>query len=135
MKRRDGRMKEWFTKSRGLARVQMVVATGLLSAAIVGAGFYALYSTAETSNENEWRTTVEQLQLLHEMVRDYREACGSLPPNLEAVTGGKTPVDPWGNPYVYRQRGDVAFAVYSLGIDGEEGTIEDVHLNDAAGGY
>ena len=114
---------------RGFARVHMMLATGVLSALLIGAGAWALYTQLDLENDNEWRTTVEELQLLNDLVLDYRSAHGQTPESLEDVTEGRTPVDPWGNPYVYERHNDSAFTVYSLGCDGQKDTIEDVHLN------
>lgn len=119
-------------KNRGLARFHMMMATGVLSAVIVGFGAYALDSTVETNSENEWRTTVDELYLLHEMVDEYHHVHGELPETLATILDDRVPIDPWGNPYRYERRGDAAFTVYSLGSDGEPDTIEDVHLNPSS---
>ncbi len=113
---------------RGLALVHMMIATGITSALIVGAGLYVAYQSVGHTGENPWRTTVEELDELHHQVLEYRRVHCRLPPSLAALSGA-TPQDPWGNPYVYRPRNDGTFMIYSLGSDGTPGTIEDVHLN------
>lgn len=37
------------------------------------------------------------------------------------LRGGKLPLDPWGNPYHYRQEEDSGIRIYSLGADNAEG--------------
>ena len=112
---------------RGLARFHMMVATGVLSAAIVAAGAYAGYGAIEMQTENEWRTTLDDLEHLEVLVDRHAAEAGALPGDLEEVIGC-TPVDPWGTPYMYERRGEVGYVVYSLGSDREAGTIEDVYL-------
>ncbi|PJB35910.1 MAG: hypothetical protein CO108_24585 [Deltaproteobacteria bacterium CG_4_9_14_3_um_filter_63_12] len=38
--------------------------------------------------------------------------------------------DPWGAPYVYKKTGDNTFEVYSSGPDGQEGTADDMRVEE-----
>lgn len=127
MARRQQMLTKWIDEHRGLARFHMMVATGVLSALIIGLGAVGAYEAVEAASENEWRLTLDDLERLEAMVDRHSLEEGTLPDDLEEVVGC-TPVDPWGTPYVYERRGETGYVVYSLGSDREQGTIEDVYL-------
>ena len=78
-----------------------------------------------------------QIEALSTGIDLYRLEVGKLPPDLDALVEKPTgvdrwngpylrkssvPMDPWGNPFLYRAPGEHAdFDLYSLGADGAEG--------------
>ena len=57
---------------------------------------------------------------LKDLVEEPSEAKAWRGPYLEEI-----PVDPWGNPYIYRYD-NRSFMVLSTGADGQEGTADDI---------
>src|SRR5262245_29753755 len=74
-----------------------------------------------------------ELQSLNQLIELRRAMTGSLPDESEwfeilvrerLLDAASRKVDPWGHPYVYRNRGDT-FELFTVGPDGKAGTADD----------
>lgn len=65
----------------------------------------------------------EAVDALRFKIDTYKFEYGSYPETLNVVSKG---LDPWGNPFIYKQN-DYAFVVLSTGQDGKEGTTDDIY--------
>jgi hypothetical protein len=68
--------------------------------------------------------------MLPEQPAGFGEPAGECSPLARAVPGlAKVPIDPWGNPYIYRYPSNHDTEPYDLlsaGPDGKEGTSDDI---------
>ena len=65
----------------------------------------------------------EAVDALRFKIDAYKFEYGSYPEKLNVVS---RELDPWGNPFIYKQN-DYAFVVLSKGPDGKEGTTDDIY--------
>lgn len=123
---------------RGMSLVEILIALTLLAIA----GTFVVQNVFQSLEEGRVSSTKIQIGKLGEILRDYRRKCGSYPTTdqgLDAlinkptsgkeckkyppngfIDGGKIPVDPWENEFVYESDGK-RYEIISLGADGEEG--------------
>lgn len=118
-------------KLKGFTLIELlivIVILGLL-ASIVAPGMFSKVDSSKV------KTAEAQMKLLQSSLDTYRLDLGSYPPNLDALLKSDNPrwdgpyfpqaipLDPWGNPYVYRIPGTDgrAYDLLSFGSDGQEG--------------
>jgi|JI7StandDraft_1071085.scaffolds.fasta_scaffold325101_1 general secretion pathway protein G len=109
----------------------VMVILGLLASLVAP----TMFSKVESSKRN---TATAQMEMLATSLDAFRLDVGKYPDNLnELLNSDKkgwdgpylpkdVPMDPWGNPYVYRFPGQThAYDMLSLGADGVDGGEED----------
>lgn len=105
----------------------VMVILGLLASLVAP----QMFSKVESSQRG---TAMAQMQMLSTALAAYRLDVGRYPNSLSELIRSEArgwdgpylpqnvPLDPWGNPYVYRVPGqDHAFDLLSYGADGQEG--------------
>ena len=138
---------------RGFTLIEMLVVLVIIGmlAGLVGPKLFGRVDTSKV------QTAEVQVKMLKGALETFRLDVGRLPTQAEGLMAlnvapgeerakarwrgpyldGDMPQDPWGNPYIYSLPGanGQAFALYSLGADGQlggEGTDADVGLLPAA---
>ncbi|GAB2921850.1 type II secretion system major pseudopilin GspG [Rheinheimera gaetbuli] len=126
-------------QTRGFTLIELlivIVILGLL-ASIVAPGMFSKVDSSKT------KTAEAQIKLLQTSLDTYRLDMGRYPASLDDLLKGDhpnwdgpyfpqaIPLDPWGNPYVYRTPGrdSKPYDLISYGSDGREGgedTAKDV---------
>ncbi len=118
------------TKGNGFTMIELlivIVILGLLASLVAP----AMFSKVDSS---KIKTAETQMQMLETSLDTYRLDMGDYPESLsELVSSDKKnwdgpylpkaiPMDPWGNPYVYRKPGEERpYYLASLGKDGQPG--------------
>jgi len=126
----------FWTSSRGLTLVEIMVVITLL-AAIMGVIGFNYFGALTSGKKKLARSGIQQVEQLVESQR-MLNASTELPDSLEELTQGEDPLvedeskieDPWGNRYIYEKTSDANFRVYSAGPDGQRGTEDDIKLDD-----
>lgn len=126
------------SNARGMSLVEILIALTLL-------GFAATFIAGkvfDSLNEGSVKTAKIQIKKIEERLMEFRRHCNYYPTTdqgLDAliskpttgreckryapdgyIQGGKIPVDPWDNEYIYESDGR-KFEIISLGADGLEG--------------
>lgn len=126
------------SNARGMSLVEILIALTLL-------GFAATFIAGKVFdrlNEGSVQTAKIQIKKIEERLMEFRRHCGYYPTSeqgLDAliekpttgkeckryapggyIQGGKVPVDPWDNEYIYESDGKT-FSILSYGADGLEG--------------
>ena len=123
---------------RGMSLVEILIALTLLAIA----GTFVVQNVFQSLEEGRVSSAKIQIGKMGEILRDYRRKCGSYPSTeqgLDAliakptsgkecrkdppngfIEGGKIPVDPWENEFIYESDGK-RYEIICLGADGEEG--------------
>ena len=135
----------------GFSLVEILVALTLLGLA----GTFVAGQIFQQLHEGRVQATKIQMDSFAQRLQEFRRKCGFYPTTeqgLEALTdkpttgrecrnyppdgfiqGGKIPLDPWDNYYVYESDGG-DFNIYSYGSDGMEGGEEedkDIYFKDS----
>ena len=131
-------VKRLIRSQRGMSLVEILIALTLLAIA----GTFVVQNVFQSLEEGKVSSAKIQIGKLSEILRDYRRKCGSYPTSeqgLDAlinkptggkecknyppngfIDGGKIPMDPWENEFVYESDGK-RYEIICLGSDGEEG--------------
>ena len=121
-------------KNRGFTMIELlivIVILGLL-ASLVAPKFFSQLSTAERGIASA------QMNAFETALDTYRLDLGAYPENLAQLRASEkprwdgpylpkeVPMDPWGNPYVYKTPGENGnpFSIMSFGADGQPGGTE-----------
>lgn len=136
---------------RGMSLAEILIALTLLAIA----GTFVVSKTFETLQEGSVDSAKIQIQKIGERLKDFRRKCGFYPTTdqgLDAllnaptggakeckryppggfIEGGKIPMDPWENEFIYESDGKT-YTIISYGADGVEGGEEfdaDINSND-----
>ncbi len=114
---------------KGMTLVEVLVVLTIMASIMGMVGFFvagALDNAAIKEAQSEIKTlsnAVDTYSTLNQR---------KFPDTLEQLTQGpaplikKIPKDPWGNEYIYNKTGPRAFEIISAGIDGKDGTEDDV---------
>ncbi|MFM7275337.1 MAG: type II secretion system major pseudopilin GspG [Gammaproteobacteria bacterium] len=125
-------------RHRGFTLIEILVVLVILGllAGLVGPRLFGKVDSSKV------KTAGTQVKMLKTALQTFRLDIGRYPSTEEGLTvlstrpqGGELaawagpyleealPVDPWGNPYVYRNEpaGEQEFTLYSLGADGQPG--------------
>ena len=117
---------------RGFAQIELMVVIVILGAlmAIVGSSVFP-----QTDDAARARARVK-MELLERTILAFVRQHRALPASLAVLTkpdpqNGEPyirsiPPDPWGNAYAYRRMGRRECELRSYGIDGDEGTDDDI---------
>jgi general secretion pathway protein G len=131
----------------GLSIIEILIGLTLIGLA----GTFVAGKVFENLQEGRIQTTKIQIKSLGDRLKEFRRDCGFYPlsdQGLEGliekptggrecpryspggyIDGGKVPVDPWDNEYVYESDGK-AYTIISFGADGAEGGEEfDADIN------
>lgn len=110
---RDGRRGR---RGMTLMEVMIVIAIILLLMGALTFGLAGMFAEAQAD------TAALQITRINEKVKIYQVKKKQLPDSLEtAYRGEDIPLDPWGNPYVFRKGGKSGYDIISYGADGKEG--------------
>jgi general secretion pathway protein G len=123
---------------RGMSLVEILIALTLLAIA----GTFVVRNVFQSLEEGRVSSAKIQIGKISEILRDYRRKCGVYPstdqgldalinaptggreckkyPPSGFIEGGKLPVDPWDNEFLYESDGK-SFTIISYGADGAEG--------------
>ncbi len=141
------------TAKKGFSLIEILVALTLLGIA----GAFVAGRIFDQLHEGQVRSAKIQMNNLQARLQDFRRRCGFYPTTdqgLESlvskptsgrecrnyppdgfIEGGRIPLDPWDNPYVYESDGR-EFNIISYGADGApggEGRDRDIYLFDDEG--
>lgn len=128
-------MKKYLTKIFGFTMIELlivIVILGLLASLVAP----RMFSKVDSSKR---KTAATQMQMFETSLDTFRLDMGSYPQSLDDLRSSdaanwdgpylpkKIPMDPWGNPYVYKIPGEEGADYYlaSLGKDGQPGGEED----------
>ncbi|BBL87570.1 type II secretion system protein GspG [Vibrio rotiferianus] len=128
-------MKQTFKKLKGFTLIELlivIVILGLL-ASLVAPTMFSKVSSSQRS------TAAAQMQMLQTSLDTYRLDMGDYPDTLEELRRSEkpgwdgpylpkaVPLDPWGNPYVYKNEATESMPFYlaSMGKDGQPGGNDD----------
>lgn len=133
--------------SKGFTLLEIVIVLGII-AVIMGGSIYGLKKFLDGS---KIQRADQDMMNLSAAVMNYRSLAGFLPttqqglealyvkpttppiPKRHASVGKSVPIDPWGNPYRYRNPGKKDpsdFEIYTFGPDGIENTNDDMSSQD-----
>ena len=117
-----------------MSLVEVLIVLTIMASIAGVVGFFAVGAL----EESQIREAKIEVGNLDQMIQQYM-IMGSppkLPEQLEDLTKGRNPVtkkvpdDPWGKPYVYRKSGSREYELFSAGPDGQEGTEDDIRMDD-----
>ncbi|WP_230470249.1 type II secretion system protein GspG [Lujinxingia vulgaris] len=120
------------TSARGMVPVPTMMVVGFITAVFLGfAGVFVFGATCSRPPE---RDAYREIRQLRQLVNTFylTSSPNRLPNELDELTQGAAPLtknifpDPWGNPYIYRIKGEREFEIFSAGRDGKAGTEDDV---------
>jgi general secretion pathway protein G len=123
------------SRARGFTLIELMVVIVILGMllVLVGPNVWNMLKGAQAD------TAKNQMRLMSQAINAYRIRNKSLPKSLEELTqedpttkepyidGGKIPVDPWGEPYEYKQLERGKFQLSSSGEDKQQGTDDDLY--------
>ena len=67
-------------------------------------------------------------QLSNQVDTFYLEASPKRLPESLSELGADVPKDPWGNDYMYKKKSSTDYVIFSVGPDGQAGTLDDVYV-------
>lgn len=121
------------THNKGMSLVEVLIVLTIMASIAGVVGVFALGAL----EESQLKKASVEVGNLSQMVEQYMITSSPprLPESLEDLTQGRNPItkklplDPWGNPYIYRKSGGRDYEVLCAGPDGQEGTEDDITNN------
>lgn len=114
-----------------LMEVMIVIAIILLLMGALAFGLTELFGEAQGDTARLMIGKIDQ------KVKIYKIKKKSLPDGIDDLYKTESvPVDPWGNPFIFRKGGKNGYDIISYGADGREGGTgadEDIKLSDMGG--
>lgn len=122
-------MQRALNNQRGMTLVEVLIVLTIMASIM---GVVGVFVTGALTKANIKEAQIE-LSNLDGMVNQYLLTTSPrrLPDTLddlvkEKIVKDKVPLDPWGNPYVYRKVNNREYELFSMGEDGQENTEDDV---------
>ncbi|MCB9680361.1 MAG: type II secretion system protein GspG [Alphaproteobacteria bacterium] len=111
-----------------LLEVMIVIAIILMLMGTLAFGLTGMYESARADNARLMITKIDQ------KVKVYQLRKKKLPDSMEELYRGEdAPIDPWGNPFLFRKGGKKGYDIVSMGRDGKDGGAgpdEDIKLSE-----
>lgn len=92
-------------------------------------GSFAAVNILSKTDEARRAQAINDMNVIATALKFHKLEKSDLPDSLDEIAdrfeSGEVPLDPWGNPYIYRKISKSKFDIICLGADGEEGGDEE----------